>query len=163
MLDLERILKILIKCKVEFIIIGGFASIIHGASYVTKDLDICVNFSTENADRILKAITPYHPQHRMHPKGPPLDETPESLSKYKNIYLHTDLGEVDMQGEITGLGKFEDLINRTIEVELYGKKCKVLDIDALITTKKALGRPKDMQVILQLEAIKQAIDEQNNQ
>jgi hypothetical protein len=162
MLDLERILKILIEYKVEFIIIGGFASIIHGASYVTKDLDICVNFSKENADRILKAISPYHPRHRMHPKRLPLNETPESLSKYKNIYLHTDLGEVDMLGEITGLGKFEKIIDQTIEVELYRKKCRVLDIDALITSKKTLGRPKDVQIILQLEAIKQTLDEQNN-
>lgn len=63
-----------------------------------------------------------------------------------------------MLGEITGLGKFEDIIDKSVEIELYGKKCRVLDIDALITSKKALGRPKDVQVILQLEAIKQTLD-----
>ena len=158
MLDLEKILKILIENNVEFIIVGGYASIIHGASYVTKDLDICVNLSEENAFRILKAITPYHPVHRMHPETPPLQETPRSLSNYRNLYLHTDLGDVDMLGEITGLGKFHDLVDSSIEVELYGKTCKVLDINALIVSKKALARPKDNQVIIQLEAIKEELD-----
>ncbi|MBN2373367.1 nucleotidyltransferase [bacterium] len=158
MLDLEKILKILIENEVEFIIVGGYATIIHGAGYVTKDLDICVNFSEENTSRILKAITPYHPLHRMHPKKPPLQETPNSLSKYKNLYLHTDLGDLDMLGEITGLGRFQDLVHSTIEVEIYGKTCRVLSIDALIVSKKALGRPKDNQVVVQLEAIKEELD-----
>ena len=158
MLDLEKILKILIKNKVEFIIVGGYASIIHGASYVTKDLDLCVNFSEENAAKILKSINPYHTRHRMHPKNPPLEETPHSLSKYNNLYLLTDLGNLDMLGEITGLGKFEHLANHTIDVELFGKMCKVLDIDGLIISKRAMGRPKDNQVIIQLEAIKKALD-----
>jgi len=143
---------------VEFIIVGGYASIIHGVSYVTKDLYICVTFSEENASRILKAVTPYHPLHRMHSKSLPLQETPRSLRSYRNLYLHTDLGDLDMRGEITGLGKFEDLVVSTIEVELYGKMCRVLDIDALIVSKKALGRPKDNQVLIQLEAIKEELD-----
>ena len=158
MLDLEKILQILIENEVEFIIAGGYASIIHGASYVTKDLGICVDFSEENASRILKAITPYHPQHRMYPQTPPLQETTSSLSKHKNLYLHTDLGDLDMLGEITGLGTFQDLVHSTIEVELYGKKCRVLAIDALIVSKKALGRLKDNQVVVQLEAIKEELD-----
>ena len=158
MLDLEKILKILIKNKVEFIIVGGYASIIHGASYVTKDLDLCVNFSEENAAKILKSINPYHPRHRMHPQSPPLKETPHSLSKYNNLYLRTDIGNLDMLGEITGLGNFEHLTNYTIEVELFGKICKVLDIDGLIISKKAIGRPKDNQVVIQLEAIKKELD-----
>ena len=86
-----------------------------------------------------------------------LDKFCDELKPYKDSYEH--VGEVDMLGEITGLGKFEDLIDQTIEIELYGKKCSVLDIDALITSKKALGRPKDIQIILQLEAIKQTLDE----
>lgn len=158
MLDLEKILKILIENNVEFIIVGGYASIIHGASYVTKDLDICVNFSEENASKMLNAMAPYHPVHRMHPETPPLQETPRSLSNYRNLYLHTDLGDVDMLGEITGLGRFHDLVDSSIEVELYGKTCRVLDINALIVSKKALGRPKDNHVIVQLEAIKEELD-----
>ncbi len=162
MLNLEKILKILTKNNVEFVIVGGFASIIHGASYVTKDFDICVSFSKDNAAKILSAINPYRPRDRIHPNKPQLDETPDSLMKYKDLYLSTDLGEIDMLGEILGLGKFEDLLDHTIEVELYGEKCKVLDIDALIVAKKALGRPKDIQVLLQLEAIKNKLEEQGS-
>ena len=94
----------------------------------------------------------------MHPQTPPLQETPRSLSKYKNLYLHTDLGDLDMLGEITGLGEFQYLVHSSIEVELYERECRVLDINALIVSKKALGRPKDNQVVIQLEAIKERLD-----
>ena len=76
-----------------------------------------------------------------------------------DLSLLMDLWNLDMLGEITGLGEFEHPANHTIEVELFGKMCRVPDIDGLIISKRAIGRPKDNQVIIQLEAIKKALDQ----
>lgn len=47
------------------------------------------------------------------------------------------------------------LLPHTIEIELFDRHCRVLNIDALITSKRAIARPKDKEVILQLRAIQE--------
>lgn len=155
MQDFEKLIKLLLHNDVEFILIGGFAATVHGVSLLTQDIDICVPFNKNNTARLLKAIKDYHPIHRENKK--PLNETPESLARFKNLYLLTDLGIIDLLGEVSNLGKYDDILSHTIEVDLFGYKCKVLDIDTLILSKKEMNRPKDKETIIQLKAIKEKL------
>ena len=54
MQDIQRLLKLLTENDVEFVIIGGFAAIVHGSSMVTEDLDLCISFSENNKERSRK-------------------------------------------------------------------------------------------------------------
>jgi len=49
---------------VQFIIIGGQAAVLHGSAYLTADLDICYSRNKANLDKIVKALSPFHPVFR---------------------------------------------------------------------------------------------------
>lgn len=151
MTNYERLVELLLENEVEFVLIGGFAAILHGSSMMTEDLDVCIPFHIENCKKLLEALKNIHPMPR--PKKFPLNETAQTLSKCKNLYLDTDLGPIDFLGSVADLGPFESLQPHVMEIDLYGHKVKILKIESLIASKKALGRPKDRQVIFQLMAI----------
>ncbi len=70
-----------------------------------------------------------------------------------NFTLQTVLGALDLLGEIVGGGRYADLLPHTIEVEVFGVRCRCLGLVALIRAKRAAGRPKDLEAIAELEAI----------
>ena len=70
-----------------------------------------------------------------------------------NFTLQTSLGDLDLLGEVTGGGRYENLIDHAIEVEVFGVRCHCLELEALIRVKRAAGRPKDPEAIAELEAI----------
>lgn len=158
MTNYERLVELLLANEVDFVLIGGFAAILHGSSMMTEDLDVCIPFNIKNCENLLKALKNIHPMPR--PKRFPLDMTAQQLSKLKNLYLDTDLGPIDFLGSVAELGTFEYLKNHIIEIDLYAHKVKILKIESLIASKKALGRPKDKQVIFQLMAIKDKLEKQ---
>jgi len=147
-------LKRLARSRVEFVVVGGLAGVFHGSGVVTEDIDICAPLTSENLKRILAALDDLHPRFRMRPDRMSLPEDSARLSGFKNLYLETDLGQIDIVSEITGVGEFSEVSCHTIMVDFGGCSCKVLTLDALIRSKKALGRPKDLQVATELEAIR---------
>ena len=151
MQNFEKIIKLLVDSKVDFVLIGGFAAVVHGVSLLTQDLDMCISFDKENLTRLLDALKSCNAVHRQNKK--PLKESLERLSQFKNLYLVTDVGSVDLLGDVKGLGSFADLLNHTINIELFGRRCRVLDINSLIKAKKESGRPKDKETIVQLRVI----------
>lgn len=149
--DFEKLIHLLCDNKVDFVLIGGFAAVVHGVSTLTQDVDMAVSFDEKNAGRLLKALKGLHPIHRENKR--PLTKDPAVLSKFRNLYLITDCGPVDLLSEVSGIGPFDRVRESAIEIELFGKRCRVLDIDALIQSKQEMKRPKDKEVILQLKAI----------
>ncbi len=152
MQNFEKLIKKLLDHEVEFVLIGGFAATVHGVSLLTQDIDICIPFTKENLEKIILALKGSNTIHREN--NTPLSSSAEKLSKLKNLYLVTDFGSLDFLGQVAGLGSYKDLLPQTIEIELFDRKCKVLDIDALIKAKQQMNRPKDKETIVQLEAIK---------
>jgi predicted nucleotidyltransferase len=80
-------------------------------------------------------------------------ETPDPGIGMKNLYLETELGPIDFLGSILGLGDFERVRAASIEVELFGRHCRVISIEDLIQAKEALGRDKDLIAAKELRAI----------
>ena len=143
------------KGGVKFVLVGGFAGVVHGCTYVTQDIDICCNFSADNLLALQKALKELHPVHRMTPQRPKLKMTAESCTQFKNLYLDTDIGQVDCLASIQGLGDYEDVKNLSEIRDLGGGlRIRVLTIDSLIKARKAMNRPRDKEAVLQLEAIK---------
>jgi hypothetical protein len=144
----------LVKHKVRFVLIGGYACIVHGGTLNTVDVDVCCDFSSENLLRLQKAISDLHPVHRMTPQRSPLCLSAENCQHLNNLYLDTDLGQLDCISSVQGLGNFDQVneLCETIEVEQV--QLKVLNRDALIESKKAMNRPRDREAVRELEAIK---------
>jgi hypothetical protein len=67
--------------------------------------------------------------------------------------LTTTIGDIDLLGEITGGGAYEDLLPHCQEMEFFGRACKCLDLPTLIRVKRAAGRPRDLEAVAELEAL----------
>jgi predicted nucleotidyltransferase len=155
MIDYQRLLSALVEAKVEFVVIGGVAATLHGSARLTADLDIVYGRSKENIRRMVAALGPLTPYLRGAPKGLPFHLDVETVRAGLNFTLTTDAGPLDLLGEIAGGFDYGVLRKRSIVVELFGLRCRLIDLDALIESKMAAGRPKDLEVIAELEAIRE--------
>jgi len=158
--DLPNLVDMLSDAGVEFVIIGGLAGIIHGSTRTTQDIDICCKFTPENLSKLFTAIKNANPVHRMSPNRPVLVLNSQNADKFKNLYLDTDIGQLDCLGEVQGIGSFDEVCKNAISVHIGGKNYQVLSLDALIKSKKSLNRPIDKQDVIQLQAIKQSQQEE---
>jgi histidyl-tRNA synthetase len=77
----------------------------------------------------------------------------ETLKAGLNFTLTTDLGWIDLFGEISGGGRYEELVSHAVKAEAFGVSCRVLDLETLIRTKRFAGRPKDLEAIAELESL----------
>ena len=148
----EKLLKRLLDNGVEFVLIGGFAAVVHGCTTLTRDVDACILFTTTNMAKLLKALDDVNPRFQQNKRT--VDRTAEELARLNNLYLLTDLGSIDLLGEVAEIGNYKEVFDHSLEMELFGTSCRVLDIDALIRSKEKMGRPKDKEAIVQLRAIK---------
>lgn len=155
MMDLEQLLRLLTEHEVKFIIIGGVAAVIHGSSRLTQDLHVVYQRSPKNIARLAEALAGRSPYLRGAPPGLPFQWSSATLRMGLNFTLETNLGDLDLLGEVTGGGRYEDLLAHTIEVEIFDLRCRCLDLEALIRVKRAAGRPKDLEAIAELEAIQE--------
>ncbi|MFL5400808.1 MAG: hypothetical protein ACJ79P_23150 [Myxococcales bacterium] len=74
-----------------------------------------------------------------------------------NFTFVTDLGWMDLLGEITGGGDYDRLLPHSTDMKMFGVSIKVLNLDKLIEVKRAAGRPKDFETIAELEAIREEL------
>src|SRR5579871_1321544 len=153
MSKLETLLRRLIEHEVEFVVIGAFASSLHGVTLTTQDVDICCPFTPRNLLKLQKAVADLHPVHRITSQRLPLELTREKCRGLKNLYLETDLGVLDCLGEVLGVGNFTAVKRKSVIIGAEFGKCRVLGLDALIKAKRAMDRPRDREAVVQLEAI----------
>jgi len=151
--QIERLLDILVQGKVEFVVIGGWAAIAHGSAYLTFDTDFCYSRSSENIRRLCGALDTLHPYLRGVEKGLPFRFDFKTVESGLNFTLVTDLGDVDLLGEVAGLGSFDRVADDSEKMELFGFQVRVLTLEALIRAKRAAGRPKDLNALPELEAL----------
>lgn len=155
MTDFRRLIAALAESDVAFIIVGGLAATIHGSARLTQDVDVVYERGPENLHRVVRALAPFAPYLRGAPAGLPFDWSTTTLRHGLNFTLTTSLGAIDLLGEIPGGGRYEALLDATVDVELFGVRCRALDLGALIRAKRAAGRPKDLETIAELEALRE--------
>ncbi len=158
MTDFKKLLSNLALHEVDFILIGGLAAVAHGSARLTQDVDILYSRDRQNLERLVRALEEGKPYLRGAPPGLPFRWNVETLHRGLNFTLETRLGDIDLWGVIAGGGDFEILLPHTIKIELFGHTIRVLGIEKLIEVKRAAGRPKDMEAIAELEAIRDEAD-----
>ena len=152
-MKLNQLIERLAGANIDFVIVGGFAGMLHGSSLVTRDLDVCAVLSAENVERLRDTFRDLHPKHRFTTQKFSFLDNPEPGVALKNLYLETDFGPIDFLGEIKGIGDFERVHSASIEIELFGRRCRVISIEDLIQAKEALGREKDLLAAKELRTI----------
>jgi predicted nucleotidyltransferase len=155
MTDFEAALHALVDSEVQFIVVGAYAAFAHGSSQLTHDLDICYERSPENFRRLALALAPHHPRLRGIPENIPFVLDERTLSQGMNFTLDTDMGEIDLLGELSGIGQFAELVRDAETITLHGRSLRVASLDAIIRSKRAAGRAKDRAMLPELEAMKE--------
>lgn len=158
MTELNQLLQRLCDADVDFVIVGGFAAMLHGSSMLTRDLDVCAILTDSSVAKLRAAFRDMHPVHRLTPQRLSFLDTPDPGVPLKNIYLETDLGPLDVLGSIAGIESFEALRKNAVRFDLFGRHVHVISRQDLITAKEALGRPKDLIVAQELRAILEKTD-----
>jgi predicted nucleotidyltransferase len=157
MTDFEKLLRLLTKSRVEFIIVGGAAATVHGASRLTQDLDVVYGRTPGNLRRLVSALARLKPALRGAPRGLPFRLDVETLERGLNFTLSTSLGDLDLLGEIVGGGGYDQLLPDCIRIRVFGVECLCLGLDRLIIVKRASGRPRDLETVAELEALRSEI------
>jgi hypothetical protein len=151
--ELNRLLQRLCDADIDFVVVGGIAATLHGSSLVTRDLDVCAVLTDEAIAKLRAALEDLHPAHRLSSPRLSFLDSPDPGVEVKNLYLGTDLGAVDILTSILGVGDFERVRSASVQVELFGHRCRVISLEDLIRAKEALGREKDLLAVKELRAI----------
>lgn len=153
---IEDPLRLLGEYRVNCVIVGGVAAALHGSLLLTNDLDVCYARDAANLARLANALQSVHARLRNAPEGVPFILDAETLKRGLNFTFTTDMGDLDLLGEVRGVGQYDDVLRGSLIVELFGCNFNVIDISKLIAAKRAAGRPKDLIALPELEAIQEA-------
>jgi predicted nucleotidyltransferase len=151
--DVEKLLEQLNRHAVKYVLIGGMAAVAQGSSYLTADVDLCYARDDDNLERLAQALAPFHPKLRGARPDLPFKLNAPTLRLGLNFTLSTDIGDLDLIGEVTGLGSYDRVIEFSEVLDIYGVPCRVMTLEGLVVSKKAVGRPKDLKLVPELEAL----------
>lgn len=151
----EAIYRLLSEGGIKFILIGGGAANAHGAARLTLDVDIVYARDAENLQALVDSLAPLHPYLRGAPPGLPFRLDLRTLRHGLNFTLTSDLGDLDLLGEVAGGGRYEALLPHSRSVIALGVELRCVELDKLIELKRAAGRAKDFEGIAELEIIRQ--------
>jgi len=153
--DFSEILNSLRKEGVRFVLVGGIAAIGHGMTHVTNDIDICYERSLQNIEALIKALQPSAPKLRTREGPIPFLFDAKAVKNGINFTLDTDWGWIDLLGEVSGVGDYLQLKDKSVKIEFYGYDVDIISLEDLIRAKKAANRTKDKLHLLELEAIRE--------
>jgi hypothetical protein len=151
--ELEVVCRRLNEFGVRYIVIGGWAAIIHGNARSTNDVDVVYARDAKNIERLAIALGGWNPYLRGAPRGLPFRWDTPTIQAGLNFTLTTDYGDIDFLGEVAGGGSYEQLLPFTIEATAGDTTCQVVTLEHLIKLKRAAGRPKDLVVLGELQAL----------
>jgi len=160
-LQAAELLRLLDGHAVRYVIVGGLAATVHGATRVTFDIDLVPEWTDENLDRLASALRDadaelHAPDSRSHVAFP-IDA--RSLRQFEGSTWRTSLGDLDVIiGTPTStrgvLARYESLAPRATRQEAFGVTILVADLDDVIESKQALGRESDLVALPELHDLR---------
>lgn len=151
----ERILAVLQEHGVRFVLVGGFAAVIHGSPYLTTDVDVVPEWSRGNLERLSAALGAMHARvwTASEPQGLAFNHDAASLGGAEMWNLVTDHGRLDVTFVPSGTAGYEDLARDAVHLVILGVDVDVASLADVIRSKEAAGREKDRVVLPVLRRI----------
>lgn len=154
----QALLLALADERVDYVLVGGLAGSIRGTTRVTKDIDIAYSSHAANLERLCAVLNRFSPRRLIlgQPEDDALTLTPDALRREPVLQLATSVGQIDLLNKIEGFATY-GTIKKYAEVEDVGVEAPVLSIEGLIKAKEAMKRPKDVQDLIELRALAEAM------
>ena len=127
---------------VEYLLVGGYAVGYHGYPRATMDLDVWIAATTENARRVIAALTDF---------GFGRDTLNESMFLVPDQIIRMGLPpmRIEIHTSIDGV-EFVEASQQRIDDELDGVPVRLISLQHLKQNKQAVGRPKDLADLAEL-------------
>jgi hypothetical protein len=148
------LLERLVAEKVDFVVVGGLAAVVHGSAAITRDLDITYAGDADNLERLGRALMGLNARLRGVTDDVPFVPDGRTLRRTRILTLDTPDGAIDLLAHPEGSPGYERLRERALRAELAGVVVPIASLDDLIAMKTAAGRPKDLVAVEELEAIR---------
>lgn len=134
--DFRDLLSAFIDGSVEFLVVGAYAMAAHRLPRATKDLDLWVRPSPDNARRVLRALDAFGaPRHGL---------TESDLHTSGTIYqVGVPPNRVDVITTVDGV-TFEDAWRDRTTVTIEGLRVPIIGRAHLVLNKRTVGRPQDL-------------------
>lgn len=153
----ERILEVLARHGVRFVVVGAVAAIAQGSPLPTEDLDITPARDRENLERLAAALIELEATLRVEgqAEGVPFPFDAASLDRNEIWTLRTPHGDLDVVFVPAGTRGFEDLRRDALVVDFGHSRVSMASLADVIRSKEASGRPKDAS---SLPALRQTLE-----
>lgn len=157
----EEMLRVLKGHGVRFVLVGGYAAVVHGAPYVTTDIDVVPERSEDNLTRLSNALDELHARvwTSAEPGGIAFGHDGRSLGESRVWNLVTDHGRLDITFEPSGTTGYADVARGAIRLTILGVSVDVASLADVIRSKEAAGRVKDRLVLPTLRELQFEDDE----
>ena len=159
-LDLNRLLEVLTRNEVDFVVVGGSAAGFLGASRLTEDADCVVRRERANLERLASALRELHARLRVarmsdeEAKALPVKVDGMMLETTGNSTWTTDAGPFDVLADLKDFeGRsvpYDDLLTRSMIVRGDGFEVHVASVDDIIAAKTFANRNKDREALPEL-------------
>lgn len=145
----------LVHARVRFVVVGGVAGALHGSERVTNDLDVVYDaLDPATVEALARLLAGWNAYPRAVEPGLPFIMDARTLRAAPTLTLTTSEGDLDLLDRIDGIGDYARVAAHAEPVEAFGIAFMVLDLPTLIRAKRATGRPKDREALLELEVLR---------
>lgn len=137
--DWVEVLHALLDAGARFLVVGAHALAVHGVPRATEDLDVWVDPTPANAERVWRALVAF---------GAPLDSlrvTRDDLARPGAVVqLGLPPGRIDVLTDISGVADFARAWAARLEAPVRGRAVPFIGRADFVANKRATGRPKDL-------------------
>lgn len=134
--DFKEFIELLNANEVKYMVVGGYAVALHGHPRYTKDLDVWIELSPGNADRILSVLDKFG-------LGSLNLKPDDFLEENQIIQLGYPPNRIDLLTTLKDI-KFEDCYKTKVKVAIGDVEINFIDIENLKKNKRATGRLQDL-------------------
>lgn len=162
--DPDRILNVLDRRRVDYVVVGGVAARVHGAGRATADIDCVPATDEENLQRLAGALADLGARLRVggmsdeEARQLPIRLDAATLAAFGSSTWTTDAGPLDLLVELRdpagGRHSYAELASRAVLVTVGEVTIRVASLDDIIASKRYAGRPKDVDALPELEALR---------
>lgn len=155
-----RILRELTTHRVRFVVIGGVAAQLHGSARITRDLDVLYDTSPDNIERLAALLINWRAYLRGAEPGLPFTPDAATIRSIEVLTLETQHGKFDVLQRVAGVGGYADALLEIAPFRVADFAVLALSLDALIKSKQAAGRPRDLTEVLELKTLRDIAEQQ---